>query len=153
MKGWQLHRKVNDLSGKINDAACGGGVRLDFESFSETEKLLFGKADEVDEEYRRTHDDVFLEKNADLLVKRYEVIFRRLNELYCELAPTLIAWDRTDDYEVFEFYFKLHMMFFHQDLGEQLRKVRDWPEKKRLAFASSLREANERCQKSKESKT
>ena len=118
MKGGNLERRVRDLSDKINDVPLGGGVRLDYESFSESEKLLFRKAQEVMEEYRRTHNDVFLEKNADLLVKQFEVAFNRLNQLYCELGPALIAWDRIDDYEVFEFYFKLHMMFFHQELAE-----------------------------------
>ena len=49
MKPWQLDRRVDDLSEKLKDTAIGSVIHLDFNSFSEAEKLVFSKVDEIEE--------------------------------------------------------------------------------------------------------
>ena len=49
-----LNRRVDDLSESLKDAASGSVIRLDFDSFSEAEKLVFRKVDEIKGEYERT---------------------------------------------------------------------------------------------------
>jgi hypothetical protein len=83
LKAWQLGRKVNKLSEKIKDTTCESIIHLDFESFSEAEKLLFKKVDEVEEEYQRTGNEKLLEKNFDLILKNIEVMLWRVTQLYC----------------------------------------------------------------------
>jgi hypothetical protein len=137
MKAQKLKRKVDDLSDKISDAAPGGPVHVDFESFSDAEKLLFQKVDEVEREYLRTGNNELLVKNADLILKNREVIVKRVTELYCHVVPTVLGFYGKP--EIVEYFFKLHFLNFDADLAECLTHVRTWSEKDCEAFLVDLK--------------
>ena len=87
LKAWQLNRRVDGLSKELTDPGSGGIVHLDFESFSEAEKLLFRKVEEIEAEFLRTGTTENLEKSTELILKNFEVIMRRVTELYCFAVP------------------------------------------------------------------
>jgi hypothetical protein len=66
MKPWQLNSRVNNLSKQLADP-INPGIKIDFNSFSEAEKLLFAKVDEIEEKYRQTGSEELLVENADLI--------------------------------------------------------------------------------------
>jgi len=49
-----LKSRVEGLSEKLKDTMSGCFVHLDFDSFSEPEKRLFAKVDEIEEKYIQT---------------------------------------------------------------------------------------------------
>ena len=122
---------------KINDPNPQEIIRIDFESFSDAERLLFQKVDEINEEYRKTGDQEILLKNAELLLKPSEVIFRRITDLYCHAATTLIAGGQNK--ELVDYFFKLHFYNFEADLAECLTRVRIWTDKDKEDFLSELK--------------
>jgi len=86
-----LNSRIDDLSEKFKDTTLGSVIRLDFDSFSEAEKLAFSKVDEIEEKYRQTGSEDVLVENADLISKNLEIIFRRVTELYCYVVPMVLA--------------------------------------------------------------
>ena len=138
MKPWQLNNKVNNLTKQLADP-INPGIKIDFNSFSEAEKLLFAKVDEIEEKYRQTGSEELLVENADLIFKNLEVILRRITELYCFAVPTVLGCDGT--YEIVEYFFRLHFYNFQADLTECLAHVRKtWTEKDRQEFLSDLKQ-------------
>jgi len=137
VKGLNLKRKVDTLSEKIRDAEDDGGLRFDFDSFSDAEKLLFRKVDEIIEEYERTGNEALLLESADLIYKNIEVILKRVTELYCKIVP--LALGCSVSFEVAEYFFKLHFYNFEADLSECLNHARTWSDKDREFFLADLR--------------
>jgi len=86
-----LNGRVDDLSEKLEDSTLGSIVRLDFDSFSEAEKLVFSKVGEIAEKCRQTGSEAALVENADLISKNLEISFRRVTELYCYVVPMVLA--------------------------------------------------------------
>jgi len=137
MKPWQLNNKVNNLTGRLADPIS-SGIKFDFNSFSEAEKLLFAKVDEIEEKYRQTGSEEVLVENADLIFKNMEVILRRVTELYCYAVPMVLGCDGS--HEIVEYFFRLHFHNFQSDLSECLAHVRTWSEKDREEFLLDLKQ-------------
>jgi hypothetical protein len=134
----ELSRRVDDLSEKLKDTTAGSIIRLDFDSFSEAEKLAFSRVDEIEEKYRQTGSESILKENADLISKNLEIIFRRVTELYCYVVPMVLGSDGS--HEIVEYFFKLHFYNFEADLAECLANVRKWSEKDRQDFHLDLKQ-------------
>jgi hypothetical protein len=101
-----LNGRIDDLSEKLEDTTLGSIVRLDFNSFSEAEKLAFSKVGEIVEKYRQTGSEDALVENTDLISKNLEIIFRRVTELYCYVVPMVLGCGGSQ--EIVEYFFKLH---------------------------------------------
>jgi hypothetical protein len=137
MKIMGFKSRVEGLSKKLKDTNAGCLVHLDFDSFSEPEKLLFAKVDEIKEKYIRTGSVDDLAENAELVFKELEVVFRRVRELYCYVAPKVLGLDRNR--EIVEHFFRLHFYNFEADLAECLEHVDTLSEKEREEFLLDLR--------------
>jgi hypothetical protein len=137
LKAWQLKRRVDGLSKELSDPGSGGIVHLDFESFPEAEKLLFHKVGEIEAEFLRTGSTENLEKRMELILKEFEVVLRRVTELYCFAVP--ICLGSVVDREIAEYFFKLHFYNFEADLSECLEHVRTWSDEDRAEFVADLK--------------
>jgi hypothetical protein len=133
-----LNGRIDDLSEKLEDTTPRSIVRLDFDSFSEAEKLVFSKVDEIGEEYRQTGSEDVLVENADLISKNVEIIFRRITELYCYFVPKVLGYGGSQ--EIAEYFFKLHFYNFEADLAECWANVCKWSEKDREDFLLDLKQ-------------
>jgi hypothetical protein len=137
MKTTHLKQRVNSLTEQLSDSSTQGVIRLDYESFSTAEKLLFQKGDQISAEYHRTGNMKLLEENAALIDKTFAVILRRVTELYCEVAADVFSCGVNR--EVIEYYVKLHFFNFEVDLAECLAHVRTWSEEDRIGFLADLK--------------
>jgi len=135
LKPWQLNRKVQGLSGKLYDSAK-TETRLDYNCFSEPERKLLDKVQEIVDEYAPASPpkDV-IEKNADLWYKGLEIFGRRSMELFVELMPASFCCD-----ELEEWYFKLYFYNFWLDWMESIQKLRNMPKEQREALLCERRE-------------
>ncbi|MGA3112307.1 MAG: hypothetical protein ABSE15_09820 [Candidatus Bathyarchaeia archaeon] len=138
VKNFGLVKRIDTLSKKINDPNPEEIIHIDFKSFSDAERTLFQKVDEIEEEWRKTGDEEILIKNAELLLKPSEVIFRRITDLYCYVATTLLAGGQNK--EIVDYFFKLHFYNFETDLSECLSHFRTWTDKDKEEFLSDLKE-------------
>jgi hypothetical protein len=136
LKAWQLNRRVNRLSEQLANSIH-SEIKLDFDSFSEAEKLLFRKVDEIAEKYRQTGSVELLVENSDLISKNLEVILSRVGELYCYVVSMVLRCDVSS--EVVEYFFRLHFTNFEADLTDCLAQVGAWSEKDREEFVLDLR--------------
>ncbi len=136
MKNERLFRRVESLSEKLADKTSGNLVHIDFDSFSEEEKHLFRKVDEIEEKFLQTGSMEPAAENFELIYKNLEVILRRVREMYCYVVPMVLGSDGTK--EIVEHFFKLHFYNFEADLTECLKKVRTWTEKEQRDFLSDL---------------
>ncbi|MGA2682384.1 MAG: hypothetical protein ABSF44_11375 [Candidatus Bathyarchaeia archaeon] len=118
---------------------CATDVRYECQlSFSDAEKLLFAKVDEIEEKYRQTGSEEVLVENADLIFKNLEVILRRITELYCFVVPMILGCDGT--HEIVEYFFRLNFYNFQADLSKCLAHVRTWSDKYREEFLLDLKQ-------------
>ena len=136
MKAWKLDKRVNRLSEQLADSIH-TQIKLDVNSFSEAEQLLFRKVDEIEEKYRKTGSIEVLVENSDLISKYLEVLLTRLRELYCYAISAVLGCDKTN--EVVEYFFRLHFYNFEADLTECLARVGAWSEKDREKFLLDLK--------------
>jgi hypothetical protein len=135
MKSWQLNRKVQGLSGKLDDSAK-TETRLDYNCFSEPERKLLDKVQEIVDEYAPASppQDV-IDKNADLWYKGLEIFGRRGMELFVEVIPASFCCD-----ELEEWYFKLYFYNFWLDWMESIQQLRNMPKEQRDALLCERRE-------------
>jgi hypothetical protein len=124
---------MHDLSERLK-AVPSDVVRIDVDSFSEPEKQLFNKIWEIQEEYGSSPPGDVLEENLEFFIKAYEVIFRRVLELFLFAVPKAFGWD-----EIEEWYFKLHFYNFFEDLSDCLKNVSRWSEKDRKEFLDDMK--------------
>jgi hypothetical protein len=136
LKAWQINRRVNRLSEQLADPIH-TQIKIDVNSFSEAEKLLFRKVDEIAEKYRETGSIGVLVENLDLVSKNLEVFLMRVRELYCYSVLMVLGCDETN--EVVEYFFRLHFTSFEADLTDCLAQVGAWSEKERGEFLLDLR--------------
>ncbi len=136
MKPWQINRKVNRLSEQLADPIH-TEIKLDANSFSEAEQLLFRKVDEIAEKYRETGSIEGLVENSDLISKNLEVFLMRVRELYCYAVSTVLGCGSSN--EVVEYFFRLHFYNFEADLTDCLAEVNKWSESDREEFLLELR--------------
>jgi hypothetical protein len=136
LKNADLFRRIESLGEKLADKASGGMWHIDVESFSEEEKRLFLRVDEIEAKYLETGSMEPEAENYALISKNIEVILRRVREMYCYVVPMALGCDGSKD--IVEYFFKLHFYNFELDLLECLRHVRTWTEKDRCDFLSDL---------------
>jgi hypothetical protein len=138
VKNFLLGKRIDDLSKKITEPNPEEIIHIDFNSFSEAEKILFQKTSEIEEEWQKTGNQDILIKNAELLLKPSEVILRRITELYCYVTPALLSGGQNK--EIVDYFFKLHFYNFDADLAECLAHLRTWNDKEKEEFLSELKE-------------
>ncbi|MGA2681027.1 MAG: hypothetical protein ABSF44_04415 [Candidatus Bathyarchaeia archaeon] len=139
MKTSDMFRRVENLTEKLKDSTTGSFLRVDFNSFSEAEKALFRKGDEVSEEYYRTGNTELLVKNDDLIYRNIELMWKRITELYCYTVPMSICGATGLNYEIVNYFLKLHFLNFETDLFECVGNLLKWEESDRQEFLSDLK--------------
>jgi hypothetical protein len=133
----KITKRIDGLNEKLKDGS-GEMIKIDYNSFSEAERLLFAKVDEIEAEYRQTGSEEILAKNQNLIDKNIEIIHRRVEELYCYMAPLALGCDGT--HEIVEYFFNLHFYNFQADLLECLSHFRKtWDKKDREEFLLDLK--------------
>jgi hypothetical protein len=135
LKPWQLNRKIKGLSNRIYDS-IETETRIDVSSFSEPERKLLDKVQEIVDKYApaKPPQDV-IEKNSDLWHKGLEIFAKRATELFVYIMPLAFCCD-----ELEEWYFKVYFHNFMLDWLEQIEKMREMPKEKREALISERRE-------------
>ena len=113
-----MFKRVENIAEKLKDPAANSLLRIDVNSWSEAEKALFQKGDEVIEEYRRTGNIDVLEKNGDIdiIYKNIEVVWKRITDLYCYTVPKAINGITGLNHEIVNYLFKLHFLNFEIDV-------------------------------------
>ena len=53
VKNFGLAKRIDNLSNKINDPNPEEIIHIDFDSFSDAERILFQKVDEIEEEWQK----------------------------------------------------------------------------------------------------
>lgn len=139
MKTIDMFRRVENISGKLEDTTAESFLRVDFNSLSEAEKTLFRKVDEISEEYKRTGNEEILAKNDDLICKNIEVMKKRITELYCYSVPLAICGYTALDYEIVNHFFQLHFLNFEIDLLECVKNLKRWNDSDRQEFLCDLK--------------
>lgn len=135
MKAWELNRRTSSLSEKLKSVPC-EGVRVDFDSFPEPEKLLLRRVFEIEEKYGSAPPADVIEANAEIILKAMEVISWRVLELFMFVMSETLGCD-----EIKVWFFKLHLYNFFEDLKECLKNVRKWSEKDREEFLRDMKES------------
>jgi hypothetical protein len=136
LKNAHLFRRLDSLCDKLADKTTGNLVHIDFDSFSEEEKRLFRKCDEIEAKFLQTGSMEPFAENFELICKNLEVILRRVRDMYCYVVPMVLGCDGSKD--IVEYFFKLHFYNFEVDLSECLSHVRVWSEKEKGEFLSVM---------------
>jgi hypothetical protein len=135
LKSWQINRKIKGLSNRIDDS-IETETRIDISSFSEPERKLLDKVQEIVDKYApATPPQDVIEKNADLWNKGLEIFARRATELFVYIMPASLCCD-----ELEEWYFKIYFHNFMLDWLEHVEQVRETPKEKRDALIVERRE-------------
>ena len=135
MKPWQLNRKIKGLSNRIDDSVK-TETRFDINCFSEPERKLLDKVQEIVDKYApATPPQDVIEKNSDLWYKGLEIFDRRATELFVDIMPASLCCD-----ELEEWYFKMYFYNFLFDWLERVDQVRKMPKEKRDALISERKE-------------
>jgi len=140
MKTRDMVRRVENLSEKLRDTTIDSFLRVDFNSLSDAEKELFRKVDEVSEEYKRTGNEELLVKYDDLIIKDIDVMYKRIEELYCFTVPNAICGLTCLDHEVVNHFFQQQFLNFKADLNECVRNLQRWDERDVGEFLSDLKQ-------------
>jgi len=134
-----MFKRVENITEKLKDPTANSLLRIDVNSWSEAENVLFRKGDEISEEYYRTGNIDVLVKNSDIIYKNIEVMWKRITDLYCYTAPASICGITGLEHEIVEYLFKLHFLNFEIDVFEAVRNLQSWEEKDRQEFLSDLK--------------
>ena len=135
MKPWQLNRKIKGLSNRIDDPAR-TETRFDINSFSEPERKLLDRVQEIVNKYSPAYPpQAVIEKNADLWYKGLEIFGRRATELFVDVVPASFCCD-----ELEEWYFKVYFYNFWLDWMESIKELRNMPKEQRIALLLERRE-------------
>lgn len=76
MKSWQLNRRVDCLSDKLDVPEGDKIVRFDIRCFTEAEQLLFDKITDLQAKYGAELPSDVMEANRDLIFKTLEILAR-----------------------------------------------------------------------------
>ena len=139
MKNYEKFWRLEKISEKLKDTTAGSLLHIDFDSWSEAEKVLFQKVDEIDEEYQRTGNQEILAKNGDLIYKNIEIMYRRIRELYCWVIPTAISGYTAIDREIIDCFFQLHFMNFEIDFLQCVKHLHTWTQRDFDEFLCDLK--------------
>jgi hypothetical protein len=139
MKNYDKLWRVEKISEKLKDTTAGSLLHIDFDSWSEAEKALFRKVDEIEQEYQSTGNAEVLAKNPELIYKNLEVMHRRIQELYCWTIPTLISGYTTIDREIIDCFFQQHFINFEVDFLECVKHLQTWSKRDFDEFLCNLK--------------
>jgi hypothetical protein len=139
MKNYEKFYKVEKISEKLKDPTAGTLLHIDFDSFSEAEKALFRKVDQISQEYDRTGNYEILVENGDLIYKDIEIIHKRIKDMYCYTIPTAVAAYSAIDREIIDYFFQLHFMNFEADFFQCVKHLQTWAKRDIDAFLSDLK--------------
>jgi hypothetical protein len=135
LKPWQLNKKLEDLSGKLDDSIR-IETRIDFNCFSERERKLFGRIQKIIDKYApATPPEDVIEKNSRLWYKGLEIFARRATELFVEVMPASICCDELESW-----YFKLYFYNFIYDWIESVQQLREMPKERHDVLLCERRE-------------
>jgi len=137
MDNLKLTKRIDGLSEKINADDNAPIIHIDFNSFSDAEKTLFRKVEEIEYEFQKTVNVDVLLKNSEFMLKPSEIIVKRITELYCHVLPTVLGY--FENRELVDYFFKLHFYNFETDLAECLENVRTWTDKDKEEFLLDLK--------------
>ena len=139
MRNFEKFRRVEKISEKLKDTTAGTLLRIHSDSWSEAEKALFRKVDEISEEYERTGNDELLAENSDLIYKNIEIMQKRVQELYCWIIPTAVAGYTSINREIIDYFFRLHFMNFEADFLQCVNNLHTWREGDFQEFLCNLK--------------
>ena len=135
MKPWQLNKKINGLSNQL-DSSIETETRIDISSFSEAERILLDKVQEIVDKYApATPPKDVIEKNADLWYKGLEIFGRRATELFVDVVSDSFCCD-----ELEKWYFKLYFYNFCLDWQESMQQLRKIPKEQHDTLLCERRE-------------
>jgi hypothetical protein len=126
MNIFEKFRRLEKIEEKLKDTSDGMLLRIDSDSWSEAEKALFRRVDEISDEYERSGNYELLVQNQDLIYKNIEIMHRRIKELYCYIVPTAIAGYTAIDREIIDYFFQQHFMNFEADFIECVKHLHTW---------------------------
>ena len=135
MKNDQIIKRIEEIDKKLQDPAQ-KPVLIDYESFSEAEKKLFEAVTKIEQQYQQTGNQSLIDENNAYFEKVIEVMYNRIRELYCNTLPIAIAGSTLLDFDVINYYFKLHFLNFETDLNECLQNLARWTEKDQQEFVN-----------------
>ena len=138
MKNDQIAKRIEEIDKKLQDPAQ-LPVRIDYDSFSEAEKKLFEAVVKIQLQDQQTGNQTLIDENNAYFNKVIEVMYDRIRELYCNTIPTALAGFTLLDFDVINYYFKLHFLNFETDLCECLQNLSRWTEKDQQEFVDDLK--------------
>ena len=137
VKNYDLGKRIDNLAKKITDPESEKIIHIDFESFSEAEKTLFRKTNEIVEEFLKTGNGDIPIEDMELIVKSLETKLRRITELYCYFAKKFLTLNESK--EIADYFFNLHFYNFDADLTEIMAFVHTWTNEEKEEFLSFLK--------------
>ena len=134
-----MFKRVENITEKLKDPTVDTLLRIDKNSWSEAEKALFLKVNEVEEEFLQKGNEELLLKDGDLIYKSIEVMYKRITDLYCYTIPKAISGLTAIDHEIVNHFFQLHFGNFETDLLECILNLQKWEESDRQKFLCDLK--------------
>jgi hypothetical protein len=125
MKTSALSKRVDDLSMKIVDEPKEHIARFDDSSFTDAEKLLFRKIEELQEQYGARLNPEVLEANKDLIFKAHEILLHYAVDTF---RFTLLCFFGNPESQRDKNLFTLFFYNFLLDVRECLKEAQKHPE-------------------------
>jgi len=118
-----LTKRIDDLDESLKTLRIKGTTRIDWNCLTSEERALFGKVNQLKEEYSPFYppDDV-LAKNHGLFLKGIELIVRRAIDFFQTATRALCVVDSEDD-PGFELVFNLRIYWFLYELQRHCEKM------------------------------
>ena len=143
MKPSQLTKRIEELSEKLKPVPS-EGIRIDFNSFTEPERLVLLKNFELDDKYRSKWTREIILENKDLIVKGNEIVIRRVIELVESTMPGALMLD-----ELEAWFFKFDFHDFWRRWIECQKNLKKWSKKDREDFLRDIKVNPETNRKTK----
>jgi hypothetical protein len=133
MKPSQLTKRIEELSEKLKPVSS-EGIRIDFNSFTEPERLVLLKNFELDEKYRGkwTHETIM--ENKALILKFNHIVISRLIELFQHAMPGALMLDELDAW-----FFNFNFNDFWRRWIECQKNLNKWSKKDREDFLRDIK--------------
>jgi hypothetical protein len=133
VKPAQLTKRIEELTEKLKPVPS-EGIRIDFSSFTEPERLVLLKNFELDEKYhgRWTHETIM--ENKDLILKFNHIVLTRVIELFESAMPGALMLDELDAW-----FFKFNFNDFWRRWIECQKNLNKWSKKDREDFLRDIK--------------
>lgn len=130
-----MKRRLGGLADRMKDNSVQSSTRIDPACFSESEKRLFARVEEIiDECGGAVPPDHVLVENGELLWKGVEIVVRRAVDLFSTVMSGVSGGG-----EIVEWYFKLHFCNFLADWNECVANLNRWSEEDRRRFLVDMK--------------